>query len=296
MTNTLPKIGWVGLGKMGTPMCGRLKAAGYELTVRVRNEDGRRYAEALSLSTVTTFAALAERADIVFSAVSDDTALLDIVFSEGGLGSVLRHGQIFVDTSTVSPMVSHQVADALAESGVGYVRAPVSGSTASAEAGQLTVMLSGSPQDCVNCQPPLLAFSARQFVVGRAEEARYIKLAINSMLGGISALVAEALAFGARGGLDVKSMLEVMNASVVATPLLGYKTAMLENGDYSPAFTVGQMMKDLDLFLIAGGEAHCPLPVATEIRRQFEAARAAGDGEKDFFALAGRALGVEQSC
>lgn len=292
MTDALPGIGWVGLGKMGTPICRRLKSAGYEVTAYVRNAAGRCRAAKMGLATADSFAEIAEAAKIVFSAVSDDQALLEIVTGNKGLSSCLRYGHTFVDTSTVSPAASEEVADALAARGVCYIRAPLSGSTATAEAGKLTVILSGAARDCANVQPIFEVFSTKQVNVGRYEEARYMKLAVNSVVGATAALVAEAIAFGVKGGLDVKSMLEVMNVSSVASPLIRNKTGKLIDGDYSPAFTVIQAMKDLDLMLAVGKDDHCPLPIAAQIRQQFEMAYAAGEGESDFFVLTRQALAL----
>jgi 3-hydroxyisobutyrate dehydrogenase-like beta-hydroxyacid dehydrogenase len=292
MTAVRPRIGWIGLGKMGTPICRRLKAAGYEVTAHVRNQSARQRAEEIGVACAESVANVARAADIVFSCLSDDDALRDVVLGQSGLSSCLRYGQTFIDTSTVSPAVSGEIADALAERGVSYLRAPISGSTTMAEAGQVTVILSGSLRDYTNLQPVFESFSTRQFLVGHGDEARHMKLTINSMLGAMSALVAEAIAFGVKGGLDIHAMLEVMNASAVASPLLRYKTEQIAQDDFTPAFTVNQMMKDLDLFLAVGRQEHCPLPLAAFIRQQFEAAYASGEGESDFFVLTRQALAL----
>eukprot|EP01035_Chromulina_nebulosa_P003746 gene3746-5115_t len=122
---------------------------------------------------------------------------------------------------------------------------------------------------------------------GADEQARYLKLAINSILAANSALVAEALALGEAGGLGRADMLEVMTQSAIATPLLGYKKDMLVKGDYKPAFSISQIIKDLDLVLGAARANHVPVPVNAIVRQRFEQAYADGLGEADFFALAG---------
>ncbi len=243
-TSKLRTVGWIGFGKMGMPICRRLAAAGIKVTVLARNDAGAAKAEQAGFAFVRSLEALAG-ADAVISAVPDDAALSNIM-TANFLAS-LRPGSLVIDISTVSPSISAEVADKLAPTGANYLRAPVSGSTVHAACGQLTVMVSGPRSAFDDAQALLSAFSARQFYLGSGEQARYLKLAINSILAANAALVAEALAIGEAGGLSRSDMLDVMTQSAIATPLLGYKKDVLIKGEYPPAFTVGQMMKDLDL-------------------------------------------------
>lgn len=277
-------VGWIGLGKMGLPICRRLKAAGVVVTVLARNDAGAAKAEAEGHSFCHKLEQLGN-ADVIVSAVPDDAALAGIM-TPAFLGA-LRPSQIFIDISTVSPAASADVAHRLAPTGARYLRVPVSGSTSHAASGQLTAMASG-PRTAFDDAGALLSiFSARQFYLGADEQARYLKLAINSILAANAALVAEALAIGEAGGLGRSDMLEVMTQSAIATPLLGYKKDGLITGDYPAAFSVSQIMKDLDLALGAARADHIPVPVNAIVRQRFEQAYADGLGEADFFCLAG---------
>jgi 3-hydroxyisobutyrate dehydrogenase-like beta-hydroxyacid dehydrogenase len=285
-TDTLLTVGWIGLGKMGLPICRRLAAAGIGVTVLARNDAGAATAEAENFAFTRSVSELAA-ADVIVSAVPDDAALLGIVNPD--LASALRPGQIFADISTVSPAASAEIAGRLAPSGVRYLRIPVSGSTTHAASGQLTAMVSGPRAAFDDVLPLLSVFCARQFYLGAEEQARYLKLAVNSILAANSALVAEALAIGEAGGLSRSDMLEVMTQSAIATPLLGYKKDLLVTGKYPAAFSVSQIMKDLDLVLGAARHDHVPVPVNAIVRQRFEQAYAEGLGEADFFCLAGAA-------
>ena len=130
-----------------------------------------------------------------------------------------------------------------------------------AEAGQLTVLASGPRAAYEACLPLYAAFSKMQYHVGMGEESRYLKIVLNAMVGATSALLAEALTVGLKGGLDLAAMLEVINNSAVASPLIGYKTKMLCSGDFTPAFPVTGMMKDFDIALEIGRAEHIPLPL-----------------------------------
>lgn len=279
-----PRLGWVGTGKMGAPMCRRVLAGGYELAV-VEPVEANRAPLVAEGAQAVDLARLADR-EIVFTTLPDDRALRAVMLAPGtGLAFALGSGQTVVEMSTVSPAASAEVGAALAERGVAYLRAPVSGSTATAASGTLTVLASGPRAAFEACGPVLACFASRTFHVGEGDESRYLKLAINAMVGATSALIAEALAFARKGELGTAGMMDVVLESVVASPLLGYKRDMIVAGDYAPAFALSQMMKDLDLVLDAARQGHVPMPVTALIRQQYEAAAAQGLGARDFFAL-----------
>lgn len=283
-TSAFRAVGWIGLGKMGLPICRRLNAAGIQVTVLARNEASAAKAEAQRFAICRGLEALAA-SDVIVSAVPDDAALLGLMTD--AFLAALRPVHVFVDISTVSPAASVEVARKLTPTGARYIRAPISGSTMHAASGQLTAMASGPRSAFDEVQPILSAFCAKQFYVGPEEQARYLKLAINSILAANSALVAEALAIGEAGGLRRSDMLEVMTQSAIATPLLGYKKDALNKGEYPAAFSVSQMVKDLDLVLGAARADHVPVPLSAIVRQRFEQAYADGLGEKDFFCLSG---------
>ncbi|THF61064.1 NAD(P)-dependent oxidoreductase [Pseudothauera nasutitermitis] len=279
-----PRVGWIGLGKMGTPMAANLLAAGFAL--RVYNRSPARAAALLEkgATLAPSVPLLAQECDVVISMVSDDPALQDVALNEGGLFAAAAPGLVFIDMSTVSPALSARVAEAARQRGIDYLRAPVSGSTATAAAGALTILASG-PQDAYDrCTPLLQAMGSKLHYLGPAEQARYLKVAINMMVGVTAAMLGEALVLGERGGVDWQQMIEVINSSVVASPLLGYKTAMLATRDFAPMFTAAQMAKDFDLALDAGRNANVPMPLAAVSRQFLGAMIASGRGEMDFFA------------
>jgi len=278
-------VGWAGIGKMGAPMSRRVLEAGYRLAVYEPLAENRAPIVARGASVAHSLRDLAAGAEIIFLTIPNDAVLRDLVLAADGLGEVMRSGQILVEMSTVSPKISTEVAASLESRGVGYLRAPVSGSTATAQSGNLSVMVSG-PEDAFNRVEPLLsAFSSRRFYLGQGEEARYIKLVLNALVGATSALVGEALTLGLKGNLSVETMLNVICESAVASPLIAYKRDLLVERNFDPAFSVSQMMKDFDLILGTAKADHVPMYLASIIRQQYEAAFAAGLSEKDFFVL-----------
>lgn len=278
-------IGWIGLGKMGLPICRRLREAGFGVVVYGRSEEARARAGGHGFSHVGRLADLADAADIIAASIPDDAALAGIVAGQGGLAAGMRPGQVLVELSTVSPAASAEAAALLAARQIGYLRAPVSGSTATAEAGALTAIVSGQLALHERLEAFFAAFTRKTFFVGEGEEARFLKIAVNGMVGATAALLAEALALAGKGGVDAATALEVIGQSAVASPVIGYKRDMIVEGRFEPAFTVEQMMKDFDILLSVGRAVHSPLPLAAQIRQQYEAAWLEGHADRDFFIL-----------
>jgi 3-hydroxyisobutyrate dehydrogenase-like beta-hydroxyacid dehydrogenase len=154
-------------------------------------------------------------------------------------------------------------------------------------------MVSGPKPAWRQVEPILSCFSAKCFWVGEHDEARYLKLAINVLLGGTSTLLGEALAVGRCSGLPLATLLDVICESVVGSPLLHYKREAVLTDDFDPAFSVEQMIKDLDLIGGVAAQANLTIEVTNEVRRRFERARHLGLTNQDYFVLAREYLRAE---
>jgi 3-hydroxyisobutyrate dehydrogenase-like beta-hydroxyacid dehydrogenase len=273
------KIGWIGTGKMGMPMAMNLLNAGFAVTAY--DTDRSRLLNC-GFPVASSLPELSETANILISMIPDDDALRQVVLGANSLSR--RPGNILIDLSTVSPAVSAECGQVLAPAGVEYIRGAVSGSTELARTAQLTVLLSGPAQAIERCQPLFQVLGKKVYVVGTGEEARYLKLLLNTMVAATAAMCAEALVLGEKGGLDWNGMLDVIADSVVASPLIRYKLSLLRRRDFSPAFTCDQMIKDLRLAKSAGEANGISFPIMTEVSRLFERTSAAGEGHLDFFA------------
>ena len=281
-------IGWIGVGKMGGPMSRRLFEAQHRVIAVDPDAANLRAAREVGLEVVDSVPDLASRVDTVISTIPNDAALRILALGPDGLAARLPPGSTWIEMSTVSPAVSAEVAAVLAARKIGYLRAPVSGSTEMAASGALSVMVSGPRTVFEQVRPLLAALSAKQLHVGEGEQARYLKLVINTLVASTASLLAEALAFGRKGGLDLATMLDAITQSAVASPLIGYKRDLILDGNYPPAFTVEQMIKDLDLITDTARRDHTPMFVAALVRQQYEQALAEGAGQKDFFVLCDR--------
>lgn len=287
------KVGWVGLGKMGIPMSTNLIKGGYELTVYNRTKSKSKELADQGAKVVDSPKEAAEQADIVVTMIADDAALEAVLAGENGILKGLKDGKIVVDMSTVSPEASADANKEIEAKGGKFLRAPVTGSTALAEAGTLGILCSGEKDAYDKALPLFEVMGKNQFYMGKAEEARYMKLVLNMMIGVSCQMLAESLVFGEKAGLDWAQMLEIIAGSAVGSPLFNYKKAPLTERKFDAVFTSDMMAKDFDLVAdIAKKESMC-LPV-TALTRQFLASVSAkGLGDKDFSALI---LIMEEMC
>lgn len=272
------KVHVIGVGKMGLPMARHLLAAGHSVTVEDPSAERLGLAREAGLGVADGLAA----AEVIVSSLPHDGALLAV--GERVAANAMK-GSAWVDTSTVSPEASARAAEACARAGVQSLRCTVSGNNHMAEAAQLTVMASGPKALHERLLPLLRCWGPTQFWLGEAEEARLMKLVVNLMIAQTSAMLAEALSLGQKGGLAWADMWQVIGASAVASPIVKAKSVQLSQRDYTPTFTVGQMNKDIDLILGEGARLRVPLTQTAATRQLMAAAQAQGDGELDYAAI-----------
>ena len=273
---------FLGVGKMGLPMARHLNSAGHVLQVHDLDPARLSLARQAGLKVVDDVLSQLQASDLIISSLPHDTALLGVAewLSQHG-----RAGQAWVDTSTVSLSASQESAQRVAQRGLEHLRVTVSGNNHMAEAAQLTVLASGPQALHQRVLPLLQCWGPNQFHLGSGEQARLMKLVINLMIAQTSAMLSEALNLGQQGGLDWAQMWQVIGASAVGSPIVKAKSVQLSQHDYTPTFTVHQMMKDVGLMLQAGQALNVPLPQLSLTQQQMQAAIAQGDGELDYAAI-----------
>lgn len=279
------KIGWIGVGKMGNPMSRNLIKAGYSLAVFDIDPAAMNALAQEGAKGATSAAEVASEADVIISMIPDDRALEDVSMGPKGVFKGIGAKATYVDMSTVSPIVSSRVSEEAKKKGIKYLRAPVSGSTEAAEKAALTIMVSGPKEAYEKCEDIFKTLGQKIFNVGQGDEARYMKLLVNMMVGITSAMTAEALIFGEKGGLDWSQMIDTINNSVIASPLIGFKVQLLKDRDYSPMFTATQMAKDFDLALDTGKAMDIPMPITALARQLYGSMKATDKGGFDYFGI-----------
>lgn len=279
------KVGFIGLGTMGQPMVGRLLESGFSLTVWNRTKAKTEELAKKGAQVAGSPKEVATQSDVTITMISDGPVLKEVTLGTNGALAGAKSGSILVDMSTVDPESSAEVAKAAEAKGVKMLRAPVSGSTVLAAGGKLTIFVSGDKQAYDNCQDIFGAMGQKMFHVGTGDEARYLKLALNMMVGTTLQMLAEAVTFGEKAGLQWEQLLEIIANSVVASPLVGYKVGPLAKRSFAPAFTVSMMAKDFDLALAAGQKLGAPMPTIALVRQFLGMLQATGKGDLDFSAL-----------
>jgi 3-hydroxyisobutyrate dehydrogenase len=252
-------VGFVGLGDMGSVLAGNLVATGHDVTAHDiagpgRNPDGARF--------VGSVATLAQRCDTVVFSLPDGT--VSAAVSEAIIATSDRTVRLVIDTSTVGLAASRSLARTLSEAGIGYVDAPVSGGAAGARARTLAVMYAGSAEACAAAEPVLAGLSDRRYRVGDDPGmAQALKLANNFLSATALAATSEAIAFGTSVGLDMATMLEVLNASSGQSSATSDKFVNhVVTGRFSSGFLNTLMAKDVRLYLDAVHAADAPAVVA----------------------------------
>ena len=278
MSLTGVEVAWMGTGNMGSPMSRCLIAAGASVAVFDPSADNMSASVSAGARSATSNHDAAADAEFVFSMIPDDDVLRAVALGDTGVLAVMKPGSVYVDMSTVSPEVSGEVAVAADEAGIDFIRAPVSGSTILAEAGNLTIMASGPQAVYQRTEPWFAAMAAVQFYVGEEEQARYLKLVLNLLAASTIAALAEASALGRKGGLDWNVTLDVIGESVVASPLIKYSLPPLKARDFSPAFSTDLMNKDMGLICEAAARVGVPTVIADAVSDLYAKTAAGGQG------------------
>jgi len=278
-------IAFIGIGRMGSPMARFMSQGGFKLSVCDPNPEMVQKAVAHGATAAASIAACAAAADVVFSSLPNDAILRAAALGADGIVASMRPGAIYVDTSTVSPAVSAEITQAATARGLHYLRMPVSGNSNSAEAGELTALVSGPMDAWKKIEPAVTTFTVARVYVGADEQARYMKLVINLVVANTAAVLAEALALGRKGGLEWSTMLDGLSASTVGSPWVKAKARLLKTRDFTPTFTPDQLSKDIDLMLDAGDTLGIPLQLTATTRQMMKATNADGYANEDFIAV-----------
>ncbi len=280
------KIGFIGLGYMGRPMCRNLLKAGYPVVVWNRSRPGIEYAVSHGAVEVMSAREVAQASDIVITMVKHGGDTAEVALGMNGLASGARAGMILVDMSTIAPTQAAYIASQLAEHGVLMLDAPVSGSTPRAEAGTLSIMVGGPTSAFDRALPVLQKLGSSIVHVGETNGAGQGAKLCNQVLVLVNMLATcEALTLGARLGLDVRRVHEAVKNGAGGSWQFENLGARIIDGDLEPGGTVETVQKDLDIMMAAARELHLMLPGSSLVQQLYNAVEAEGKGKKGHQAL-----------
>jgi 3-hydroxyisobutyrate dehydrogenase-like beta-hydroxyacid dehydrogenase len=282
----MAKVGFIGLGIMGEPMCLNVLSKGHDVIVYNRTRAKMGSLVAAGAKAAASLADLVHRSEVVITMVADPAAVRDVVTAKGGLLSALSPGTTYIDMSTVSPETSREIALLVRGTGADYLEAPVLGSRQPAMDGTLTILTGGDADLSRRMEPLLLAMGNKVIHMGDTGMAAHMKLIINQILGTVLCVFAEAALTGMEAGLPADKILEVIGNSAVACPAIGVKGKdMLGERVFTPNFPLKHAYKDMRLALEAGKAAGIPMPVTAAACGLFGAAWDKGFGDRDISAV-----------
>jgi 2-hydroxy-3-oxopropionate reductase len=280
-------IGFIGLGIMGKPMARNLAKAGYDLVIynRSRDDVDALLADGNQFQAAGSPREVAERTKAIITMLPDSPDVRDVVFGESGVLPAMEQGHLLVDMSTIAPATAVEVDAALRERSGRALDAPVSGGDKGAIAGTLSIMVGGDAEDFQRAMPLFEAMGKTIVHVGGAGAGQIVK-ACNQVVVAINyAAVSEALVLGAKAGVDPDKIVQVLSGGLAASRVLELKGPSMVAHQFEPGFRVDLHRKDLGIARSTAAENSAPIPVTAVVTQLFEAAAAAGKGDRDHSVL-----------
>ena len=281
----MQRVGFIGLGKMGLPMCRNLLKAGFPVTVYNRSHAVTETLVREGAKQAASSAAVAEGSEIVLTCLPNIPAVEQVYLGTSGIMSRLRSGQVAVDHSTVSPQTSRSLYETAKAKGAGFLDAPVSGGPAGAQGATLTIMVGGDADVFQKALPLFQAMGKNIHHVGPSPSGTVVKLA-NQLLVGIHAVAAaEALVLATKAGADPKIVLEVVGTSYGASAMLNRNGPMILERRFDPGTPVDLILKDLRIINALADESHVRLLMGSLAKQAFTEASQLGLGPRDMAAM-----------
>jgi len=279
------RLGFLGLGKMGAGMAARLLDSDHTVTVWNRTASKTEALEAAGAEVATAPADVAKRSELVISMLHDDQAAYDVYSGTDGLLSVPAEGKLFIDMSTLRPEAARELAERCNEKGAAFIDAPVSGTVGPARTGRLMALVGGTEADLERARPILKALTRRIVHAGPVGSGSLLKLVLNLPLAVYWQSLAEAVALGHSGGLDLEMMLGAVSDSGGALSALSHKISMIVDNSADVAFDIATMEKDARSILAVGTDFGIPMPTTAAALAAYSSAHAAGLGSADAVAI-----------
>ena len=280
------KIGFIGLGIMGSRMAANLQKGGHPLVVFNRTREKAESLLAEGVGWADSPAELASQVEVVFTMLAHPAAVEEAALGQAGFLSRLAPGQMWIDCSTVNPSFSRKMAAESQAHRIRFLGAPVSGSKNMAAVSKLTFLVGGEAGDLETCRSLLACMGNRIIYCGGQGMGASLKMVMNQLLGTVMAAFAEGLVLGESLGLSRESLFEALLSGPAAAPFLSVKRGRIESGDFKHAdFPLQWMQKDLQLATVSAYETGVPMPVTNVAKEIYHFASREGHSEDDFSAI-----------
>ena len=285
----MARVAFLGLGVMGFPMAGHLAAAGHEVTVWNRSPaKAAAWVEKHKGRSAATAREAAQGADLVMACVGNDDDLRQVCLGDAGAFAGMGKGAIFVDHTTVSAVVTRELAAIAADAGLGFVDAPVSGGQAGAENGQLSVMCGGSPEDYARAEPVIAAYAKICRLMGPSGAGQLTKMCNQIAIAGLVQGLSESLHFAEKAGLSIPEVVEVISQGAAGSWQMQNRYKTMAENRFDFGFAVDWMRKDLGICLSTADETGASLPVTALVDQFYKDVQQMGGGRWDTSSLIAR--------
>ncbi|KOG45658.1 2-hydroxy-3-oxopropionate reductase, partial [Streptomyces decoyicus] len=283
--SNLPKIAWIGLGIMGSPMAENLIKAGYTVTGYTLEADKLERLAAAGGTTAASAAEAVTDADIIITMVPASPHVEAIAYGPDGILAHARRGALLIDMSSITPQTSIDLAKAAADKGIRVLDAPVSGGEAGAVEAVLSIMVGGDQADFDAARPILEALGKTIVLCGPHGAGQTVKAANQLIVAVNIQACAEAVVFLEKSGVDLTAALDVLNGGLAGSTVLTRKKDNFKNRDFQPGFRIDLHHKDMGIVTDAARTVGAALPVGTLVANLVASLRAQGDGGLDHSAL-----------
>jgi 3-hydroxyisobutyrate dehydrogenase-like beta-hydroxyacid dehydrogenase len=279
------EVGYVGLGVMGRSIVRRLLAGGHQVTVWNRTREKAEPLLSEGARRADNPAEVAAAGEFVFTMVTNTEAVRAVTDGEDGILAGLRPGSIYIDMSTASPANTRALAERVTAAGASMLDSPVSGTSVTVDQGKASLMVGGEPDAFERAKPVLEAIGPKVIHVGPSGSAVTMKIAVNLSLAVQMLAFSEGVLLAEKSGIPREKAVEVMLASVIASPMVAYRGPLVLGHPEEVWFDCHMMQKDLNLALELGRQLEVPLPTTAVTNELLTAANGMGIGERDFAVL-----------
>jgi len=263
LSKNTAKIGFIGLGLMGSRLTQRLHSSGWNVQAWNRSPDPARAMSQKGIRITASLAELVADSDVVLSCVANDAAVHSVYLDKDGVLSAEKPGTILLEMSTISPQLSRLLHQEASTRGLSLLDLAISGSTPAVDAGKITLFAGGDRDTFEQCIPLYESIAKQWFLIGGGSSGVQMKLIVNLLLGVEMQAIAEAVSLGEHLQLNRDVLLDVLSKTAVIAPAFVGKFQKIRNNDYSPEFPLRLMSKDMDLIMETAVNAGANLPAAS---------------------------------
>ena len=279
------KIGFIGLGIMGGPMTQNLIEAGYELVLYTRTIEKAEEIAGDEAAVAGSPNEVAESSDIVITMLPDAPQVEEVVAGEDGVLEGIKEGSLLIDMSTISPVVTRELAAKVEERGASMLDAPVSGGDVGAQQGTLSIMVGGGEEDFERAKPLFEVMGQAVTHVGETGAGQTAKAANQIVVALTIEAISEALVLGSKAGVAPEKIIEALSGGLAGSNVMEAKREKFLEHDFDLGFRIELHHKDLGIALAAGREYGVSLPVTAVVDQMLEALKAKGRGDRDHSAI-----------